>query len=99
MVKKGKNNQIGKERMSVITSKKNAVVNPVEVICQSMDRLKKVRGNLKGFIFPALRSTSKGVSTLDKPASYKAVLAQFKDILMEAGVASNPSAFGLHSMR
>ena len=85
--------------MSVITSKKNAVVNPVELICQYMDRLEMVRGNLKGFFFPALQSTSEGDSSLDKPASYISVLAHFKAIKMEAGVASNPSFFGLHSMR
>ena len=64
-----------------------------------MDRLKRVRGNFKGFLFPALLSTSKGDSSLNKPASYNSILAKFKAIVKEAGVASNPSAFGLHSMR
>ena len=96
---KGKTYQFGEARMFVITSKKAAVVIPVEVICQYMDRLEKVRGNSKGFLFPALRSTSKDDSSLNKPASYKAGQDQFKSILKEAGVASNPSAFGLPSMR
>ena len=85
--------------MSVITFKKESAVNPVDIICQYMDRLKMVKGNSKGFLFPALRSTSKGDSSLDKPASYKAVLDQFKFIVKEAGVANNLSAFDLHSMR
>ena len=76
--------------MSVITFKKEAAVNPVDIICQYMDRLKMVRGNSKGFLFPALQSTSKGDSSLDKPASYNLVLAQFKAIVIEARVASNP---------
>ena len=75
------------------------MVNPVDVICQYIDRLKMVKGNLKGFLFQALRSTSKGNSSLDKPASYKAVLDQFRSIVKEAGIASDPSAFELHSMR
>ena len=68
----------GETRMSVITSKKEAVVNSVDVICQYMDRLKMVKGNSKGLLFPALRSTSKGDSSLDKPAS---VLDKFKSIV------------------
>ena len=66
--------------MSVITSEKEAVVSPVDVICQFMDRLMMVKGNLKGFLFPALRSMSKGDSSLDKIASYKSVLDHFKSI-------------------
>ena len=99
LFKKGKNYQHGEARMSVITSEKDAVVNPVNIICQYLDRLKGVTGNSKGFLFPALRSTCKGDSSLDKPASYSAVLSQFKSIIKEAGVASDPSVFGLHSMR
>ena len=62
--KKGRTYQFGEARMSVITSNKEAVVNPIEVICRYMDRLRMVRGNSKGFLFPALRSTSKGDSSL-----------------------------------
>ena len=58
LLMKGKMYQFGEARMSVITSKKEVMVNPVEVICQYMDRLKRVRGNSKGFLFPDLRSTS-----------------------------------------
>ena len=99
LFKKGKTYQFGEARMSVITSKTEAVVNPVEVICRYMNRLEKVKGNSKGFLFTALRSTNKGDSSLNKPATYKAVLDQFKSIMKEAGVASNPWAFGLNSMR
>ena len=97
--KKGKTYQFGEARMSIITSKTEAVVNPVEVICRYMNRLGKVQGNSKGFLFPALRSTNKGDSSLNEPATYKTVLDQFKSIIKEAGVASNPAAFGRNSMR
>ena len=66
----------------MITSKKEAVVNPVDVIFQYMDRLKRVKRNSKWFLFPALQSTSKGDSSLEKPASYNSVLDQFKSILI-----------------
>lgn len=99
LFKKGKNFQFGEARMSVISGDKDAVINPVDVICQYMDRLREVKGNSSGLLFPALRSTCKGDSSLDKPASYSAVLNQFKSIIKEAGVASDPSVFGLHSMR
>ena len=99
LFKKGKTYQFGEARMSVFTSKTEAVVNLVEGICQYMNRLEKVKGNSKGFLFPALRSTNKGNSSLNEPATYKAVPDQFKFIVKEAGVASNPSAFVLHSRR
>ena len=69
------------------------------LICRYMNRLEKVQGNWKGFVFPAFRSMNKGDSSLNKPATYKAVLDQFKFIVKENGVASNPAAFGRHSMR
>ena len=99
MFKKGKTYQFGEARMSVISSRTEAAVNPVEVICCYMNRLEKVKGNLKGFLLPALRSTNKDDFSLNEPATYKAVLDQFKSIVKEARVASNPSAFSLHSMR
>ena len=97
--KKGKTYQFGEARMSDITSRTEAAVNPVEVICCYMNRLKKVQGNSKGFLFPALRYTRNGDLSMNEPATYKAVLDQFKSIVKEAGVASSPSAFGLHFMR
>ena len=99
LFKKGKNYQFGEAWMSVISSKQEDGVNPVEVNCRYMDKLRKVKGNSRGFLFPALRSSKKGDSSLDKPASYKLVLAQFKSIVNEVGVASDPSSFDLHSMR
>ena len=44
-----------------------------------------VKGNSKGFLFPALRSSKKGDFSMDKPALYGSVLDQFKSIVKEAG--------------
>ena len=96
---KGKNFQYGESRLSVIAGQPGAALDPVEVISEYMARLEAVTGNTKGFLFPALRSNAKCDSSLDKPASYSAVLNQFKAVVSSAGLASSPAEFGLHSMR
>ena len=96
--KKGKNFQYGEARKSVIAGQPGPK-NPVSVILSYMDRLATVDKSIDGFLFPALRSTTNGDSVLARPASYDSVLRQFKEVLLEAGVTADPSAFGLHSMR
>ena len=96
--KKGKNFQYGEARKSVIAAQPGSK-NPVSVILSYMDRLATVDKSVDGFLFPALRSTTNGDSVLARPASYDSVLRQFKEIVVEAGVTADPSAFGLHSMR
>ena len=96
---KGKNYQFGECRLSVVAGQPGAALDPVEVISEYMARLEEVTGNSKGFLFPALRSNAKGDTSLDKPASYSAVLKQFKAVVSSAGLTSSPADFGLHSMR
>ena len=96
---KGKNYQWGQARVSVVSTHPNGPVNPVEVIDVYMNKVKQLKNNSKGFLFPALRSSPSQVSSLDKPASYNAVAAQFKLLLLEAKVTADPADFGLHSMR
>ena len=96
---KGKNYQFGEARMAVVAGCSTSGINPVEVISEYMARLEGVSGNRNSFLFPALRSTSKGDSSLDKPASYTAVLSQFKSVVKSAGLTTSPADFGLHSMR
>ena len=52
-----------------------------------------------GFLFPALRVTTRGETVLPRPASYESVLRQFKEAVVAAGVAADPATYGLHSMR
>ena len=95
---KGKNYQYGEARRSVIASQPG-VLNPVRVISAYMDRLAVVDKSLDGFLFPALRVTTRGECVLPRPASYESVLRKFKEAVVAAGVAADPSTFGLHSMR
>ena len=96
--KKGKNFQHGEARRSVIAGQPGSF-NPVTVILSYMERLGKVDKSPDGFLFPALRSTSKGDGVLPRPASYNSVMRQFKEAVVAAGVAADPADYGLHSMR
>ena len=96
--KKGKTYQMGEARTSVLAGQPG-LLNPVKVISIYMDRLKAAHKLTDCFLFPALRSSAAGDSILDGLASYESVLKQFKLLLVEAGVTSDPSSFGLHSMR
>ena len=96
--RKGKTYQHGEARNSVIASQPGPL-NPVTVILMYMDRLAMVDKAVDGFLFPALRSTTSGDSVLARPASYRSVLRQFKEVVVAAGVTADPAAFGLHSMR
>ena len=95
---KGKNFQYGEARRSVIASQPG-LLNPVRVILAYMVRLAEVDKSSDGFLFPALRVTTRGESVLPRPASYESVLRQFKEAVVAAGVAAEPAAYGLHSMR
>ena len=99
MFEKGKTYQMGEARLSVMAGRPDTAFDPVKVVLAYIDRLSKTPGNKKGLLFPALHSSAKGDRALEKPATYKAVLRQFKEILVEAGVTADPSTFGLHSMR
>ena len=85
--------------MAVITGDSTLMINPVQVIEVYMSGLEVVSGNKSRLLFPALASSSKGDLSLDKPASYDSVLNQFKSLVGEAGLSTNPGNFGLHSMR
>ena len=98
MFAKGKTYQFGEARMSVVSGQAGSL-DPVKVISLYMDRLREVNKGLDSRLFPALRSTAAGDMVLDRPASYRSVLKQFKLILLEAGVTDDPSSYGLHSMR
>ena len=95
---KGKTYQFGEARMSVVAGQ-TGPLDPVKVISIYMDKLRAVDKSLYGRLFPALRSTAAGDVVLDRPASYRSVLKQFKLVVVEAGVTDDPSSYGLHSMR
>ena len=59
--------------MSVIAGNSLSVIYPVELVSVYMARLEGVSGNKSEFLFPALESTKKSDSSLDKPASYTGV--------------------------
>ena len=99
LYEKGKTYQMGEARLAVMAGRPDTALDPVKVVLAYIDRLSKTPGNKKGLLFPALHSSAKGDRALDKPASYKAVLSQFKVAVVEAGVTTDPSTFGLHSMR
>ena len=97
--KKGKTYQFGEARMAVIAGQPQAIIDPVTVILSYMKRLRGVSGSKDTYLFPAFRNKGKCDAVLDKPASYKSVLAQFKEVVVEAGVVTSPATYGLHSMR
>lgn len=99
LFEKGKTYQFGEARMAVVPGLCNAVLDPVEVITKYMARLSKTPGNINNFLFPSLHSSAKGDYVLQTVASYKCVLKQFKTVVKETGISSDPSSFGLHSMR
>ena len=99
MCPKGKTYQFSESRMADITGNATLMINPVQVIRVYMSRLEGVSGNKSRLLFPNLTSSSKGDLSLDKPASYDSVLNQFKSLVREAGLSTNPADFGLHLMR
>ena len=96
---KGKTYQYGESRTAVMAGQPDIVLDPVRVVKAYMKRLARTPGNSGGLLFPAVSSTIKGDRALNKPASYYAVLRQFKELVVEAGVTTDPAAYGLHSMR
>ena len=64
-----------------------------------MDKLRAINKGVDSRLFTALRSTAAGDVVLDRSASYRSVLKQFKLVVVEAGVTDDPSSYGLHSMR
>ena len=99
MFPKGKTYQFSESRMADITGNATLMINPVQVIRVCMSRLEGVSGNKSRLLFPNLTLSSKGDLSLDKPASYDSVLNQFKSLVREAGLSTNPADFGLHLMR
>ena len=97
--KKGKTYQMGESRVAVMVGRPEEPLDPVRVVLGYMDRLDTVDGNTNQFMFPALASSAKGDRVLNRPATYKSVLRQFKELIVEAEVATDPATFGLHSMR
>ena len=96
---KGKTYQYGESRTAVMAGQPDKVLNPVRVVLAYMKRLSKTPGNSGGLLFPAVSVSAQGDRALNKAASYNAVLRQFKELVVEAGVATDPAAYGLHSMR
>lgn len=97
--KKGKTYQFGEARVAVMVGRPEELLDPVRVVLSYMDRLDTVSGNTNQLLFPAVASSAKGDRSLDRPATYKSVLKQFKELVVEAEVAIDTSTFGLHSMR
>jgi integrase len=99
MFEKGKTYQYGEARMAVMASQSEEDWDPVKIVGRYIGRLQQVPGNHSSWLFPAVNSSKRGDSAKDKPASYNSVLEAFRNTLVEAKVTSNPSEFGLHSMR
>ena len=94
LFKKGKTYQFGENRSSVIADRPGKAFNPRVLLEEYWKRLNSAgRGESDDYLFPNLGQKAK------EPASYSAVLNQFKHFLKVAGVTIDLKKFGLHSMR
>ena len=99
LYEKGKTYQHGEARMAVLASQPKMALNPVDVVRAYIKRLQSVGASQESFLFPSLRCTSGGYVVLEEAASYDCVRNQFKEVVVDAGIRSEASSFGLHSMR
>ena len=95
LFQKGKCYQYGENRSSVIADRPDMEFNPKLLLEEYLSRLRESgQGEGNDYLFPNMsRKKSK------EPASYPAVLKQFRYFLEKAGVTSDPGKFGLHSLR